>query len=189
MAVARPSLHLRSRRSAPGMPPIAGPAAGPSRPGAGYGARRALAAEVVLQPLDVVELGRRDLDQLDAARRASKRWIAAGRRRARASPGPSSQRRTVAVVVLEVQPQPAATGRRSTLLLALVALERQPPARLDHDDLAAVAVGQRPDQLVAPRLVDAAAARRPSVDRSRPRTSRSPATTSSSRSSADVASV
>ena len=43
---------------------------------------------------------------------------------------------------------------RIDLVLCYVALERQPPARLDRHDLAAVAVGQRPDQLVAPGLLD-----------------------------------
>ena len=41
------------------------------------------------------------------------------------------------------------------LVLALVVLEAQRVALADVEDLADVTVGARPDQLVAPRLVDA----------------------------------
>ena len=104
------------------------------------------------------------------------------------SPGPSSRVGHRPVVVLEVEQEPAAHDE-DRLVLALVVLERQPAAGLDHDHLAAVAVRQGPDQLVAPRLVDAPRRTRRPVAGHEPRTRRSPATSIASRRSADVASV
>src|SRR5258708_21731300 len=107
------------------------------------------------------------------------------------------------VLVVEMEPKPTA-DHVDRLVLLLVVLERQAAPGLDHQDLAAVPVGQRPDQLVAPRLVDAArldgsrrraAGRRPGRPgcpthlAHEPRTRRSPASISASRISAEVASV
>jgi len=63
-------------------------------------------------------------------------------------------------------------------------LERQAMAGLDDQDLADVPVGVRPDELVAPGLVDP---RRPLAHE--PRTRRSPAAISASRASGEIASV
>src|SRR5688572_19233018 len=56
-------------------------------------------------------------------------------------------------VVLEVQAQ-SSGAHQDRLVLDLVALQGEPLAGLDHEDLADVAVGVGPDQLVTPRLVD-----------------------------------
>src|SRR6266550_3236833 len=139
-----------------------------------------LATEVVLDPHDVVQLGRRDLDDLDPLDRLVS-MPSADRdvlpfARAQVADGHRS------VVALEMKPQPAADDE-DRLVLALVVLEREAAAGLDDEDLPDVAVGVGPDQLVAPWLVDSACLGH------EPRTSRSPASRSASRSSADVASV
>src|SRR5262245_62910014 len=82
-------------------------------------------------------------------------------------------------VVLEMQPEPAAEDV-DRLVLRHVLLERQPLAGLDDQQLAAVPVGERPDQLVTPRLRDPAKTCRRGVAHV-PRTSRSPWSSSASR--------
>ena len=70
------------------------------------------------------------------------------------SPGPSSSTQTAPSSSSRYsRSRPAETQDR--LVLDQVPLERQPLAGLDDEDLADVAVGVRPDQLVAPRLLDA----------------------------------
>src|SRR5438128_5243144 len=99
------------------------------------------------------------------------------------------------LVIVEVEPEPA-TQHHDRLVLLLVVLEGEPPTSLDHEDLAAVAIREGPDQLVPPRLVHAARFHGPRSRPARlahlahdPRTSRSPASSNASRSWADVASV
>jgi hypothetical protein len=85
------------------------------------------------------------------------------------------------------------------LVLHVVELERQAPPGLDDEDLPDVAVGLRPDQLVAPGLVHAprecVLVRLPGAPvpgppgRHPPRASCSPAPIIASRNSGDVASV
>jgi hypothetical protein len=89
-------------------------------------------------------------------------------------------------VVLQVKTQQAA-DHVDRLVLVLVDLERQPPAGLDDDDLAGVAIRVGPDQLVAPRLVDPSGRARGLAHE--PRTSRSPASSIDSLTSSEVASV
>src|SRR6266849_9272306 len=104
--------------------------------------------------------------------------------------GAQLARRHLASVILEVEQEPSAADV-DRLVLRLVILERQAATRLDHDDLAAEAIRQGPDELVAPRLVDPARGERAGLAEvgHEPRTSRSPAASIDSRSSAEVASV
>ena len=100
-----------------------------------------------------------------------------------------------AVRVVEVEPKsPGEDVDR--LLLPLVPLERQPLAGLDDDELAGVAIGLGPDQLVAPGLRDASGRRADEPEKvafighaHEPRTSRSPASSIASRIASEVASV
>ena len=106
---------------------------------------------------------------------------------------PELAARHLAAIVLEVEQQPPALDE-DRFVLDLVVLEREATTRLDDERLAAEPVGQGPDQLVAPWLVDAPrceGAWLAAVDGlgHEPRTRRSPATSIASRSSAEVASV
>ena len=100
--------------------------------------------------------------------------------------GPQLRLADDAVIVLEEEPQPPRV-HEDRLVLDLVPLQGQPPARLDDQDLADVAVGVGPDELVAPRLVDPP--RGLVSRRHEPRTRASPATSNASRNSGAVASV
>ena len=144
------------------------------RPWRPRGRVRALAAEVVLEADDVVELGGRDLDELAAAR--SPRSGGCGPTGTCApSPGPSSSPARSPSSSSRSEQQPA--GQHvDRLVLDLVVLERQPPAGLDDQDLADVAVRVRPRSARGPRACRPAAADRASaVAAHEPRTSRSPA--------------
>src|SRR5688572_27260716 len=113
--------------------------------------RRALAPEIILEAHDVMELGCRDLDE--PAR--LERLVAMDP--AGPDVGPLARAELallyLARIVLERQEQPALEDV-DPLVLDLVMLERQALARLDHEELADVAVRPGPDHLVAPRLLD-----------------------------------
>ena len=89
-------------------------------------------------------------------------------------------------IVLEVQPEPS-VGNVDRFVLDQVALERQPPARLDDEDLADVSIGVGPDQFMAPRLLDPPGVG--SLAAHSPRTNRSPAVNIASWIASVVASV
>src|SRR5689334_103001 len=92
MAVAGPSLHLRVAAVSPGILPFGGSGSG-----------RPLAPEVVLESFDVVDLGGRDLDQLDVRDRLETVDARDVHVRSLARPdvpGPDDP-----VVVLEVEPE------------------------------------------------------------------------------------
>src|SRR5258708_3895724 len=91
------------------------------------------------------------------------------------------------LVILERQAKPA-RGNVDGLVLDSVALQRQATASFDDEDLADIAIGVSPDELVTPWLVNATA-RVGQIGTHDPRTSRSPATRSASRISSEVASV
>src|SRR5579862_1091076 len=170
---------------------------GPGRLG-DPGSARALAAEVVLEADDVVELRGRDLDQ----RAALDRRVAMPS----ADPDPGAIARSELAIrdraggVLERQAEPSLKDV-DPLVLRRVVLERQALARLDDEELPDVPVRMRPDELMAPGLLDAPRQRVLGRRRDRiggahrgpaatqPRTSCSPTRRSSSRSSAEVASV
>src|SRR5512144_284864 len=117
--------------------------------GAGLWRRGTLPAEVVLQADHIVDLRRRHLHQLDALDRLVA--VDPPRRNVGAVAGTELAGDDGPGVVLEVEPE--ATGQHvDGFILALVALKRQSLAALDDQDLAAVAVRQRPDELVAPGL-------------------------------------
>src|SRR5262245_26821576 len=149
----------------------------------GSGRGRSLPAEVVLDPDDVVQLRCGDLDQLDVVDRLEP--VATADRDAGEVSGSELPDRHRAGLVLQVESEPAA-DHVDRFVLALVVLKREAPAGVDRDELADVAIRHDPVELVAPRLVDPA--RLPGVGHE-PRTSRSPAASIASRSSADVASV
>src|SRR5258707_12378978 len=152
---------------------------------------RALAAEVVFEADDVLELGRRNFDEGAAFDRLVA--VAAADRDARALARPQLALLDRASVALEGQVEPALDDS-DPLVLPLVVLERQALAGLEDEDLADVLVGPGPDDLVAPGLGDVArqgcpVGREISHGTDQPRTSCSPAFRSASRRSAEVASV
>src|SRR5262245_6783488 len=182
----RSSLPGLSARSAPVLPTAlpASPIRDDRRRPKRLGCRRTLAAEVVLDADDIVDLGGRDLEDLDALDRLvamdpADRDVGALARTQLALDD-------VAGVIFKVEQQ-AAGHDVDRFVLPFVALERQPLAGLDDEDLAAVVIGQGPDQLVAPGLGDGPAA--VGEQAHEPRTSRSPASSICSRTASDVASV
>src|SRR5262245_30589659 len=155
------------------------------------GLRRAgpLPPEVVLETHDVVELRGGHLHQLGPLDR-----LVAVDPTCRDVPvvaGHQLLDADLAGVVLEVEAHPA--GRdEDRFVLDHVLLEREPPARLDDQDLAHVAVGDGPDQLVAPLLVDSSgAAATAAIGHAAhaSRTRRSPALSMASWIASEVASV
>src|SRR5215212_7687905 len=158
---------------------------------------RALAAEVILEPDDVVELGRGDLDEL--ARLDGLVSVDAPCPDVRTFARPELAILDHARLVLEGQQQ-ATVQDVDPFVLDLVVLQREPLSGLDHEELPDVPFGPGPDELVAPGLVDSARqlrlgrrGRRPVRHVARfgahPRTSLSPAPISASCASVEVASV
>ena len=78
-----------------------------------------------------------------------------------ASPGSTTFSASAAVALAAELDLRAARLDEPRLVLLAVQLQRQRVARLHEQQLPAVDVGQRPDQLVAPRLVDAPRLERP----------------------------
>ena len=120
--------------------------------GGGSGRRGPLAAEVVLDPDDVVELGRGHLDELGRVDRLEPWTGPTGMRRC--SPGPSSVVSIGPSCGLDDAGAAGPTMTRSTRPCARGTWsDRRLPASM-YQDLADISVGVRPDQLVAPGLVD-----------------------------------
>src|SRR5690349_19591575 len=174
-------MHLRPVMAVASLKPTPGTPRGHPRIVPRSGRVRPFATEIVLDPDDVVELRRRHLEQLAALDRLEP--MDPPGRDVAVLPGAQLVVADDAVLVLEVQLQPTG-GDEDRLILGRMALERQSLAGLDDEPLADVSIRVRPDQLVAPRLVDA-----DGLVAHEPRTRRSPATSIASRPSAVVASV
>src|SRR4029079_10077664 len=180
-ALSRPpsGLHLRPVIAVASLKPTPRARRGHPRIVPGSGRVGPLPAEIVLEPDDVVELRRRDLDQLASIDRLEP--VDTACRDPRALADAELLLTDDAVVVLEIQPQ-SALPDQDALVLDLVALQGEALSRLDHQQLADVPSRVGPDQFVSPGRVDAPACHVP-------RTSRSPASSIASRASAEVASV
>src|SRR5581483_9943117 len=121
------------------------------------------AAVVVFQPYDVVDLRRRDFED----RRVFERRQAMDGTRA------EPERRALSDDLRVLNGVPCARQldlrparlHEPRLVLLTMELERERMARTDEEQLAAVLVRQRPDQLVAPRLVDPLRLEAPLIER------------------------
>src|SRR5688500_13371639 len=125
--------------------------------------RRPLASVQILEPDDVVELRRRDLDD--------RRVLDRGDPVHRAGPIPERRTRPDHLLVqdgvsdgAELELRPAGLDQPRLVLLA-VDLEAEGAPGLDEQHLPAVVVRLRPDQLVAPRLLDLAHVEAPALER------------------------
>src|SRR5262245_27555212 len=110
------------------------------------------AAVSVLEANDVLDLGRRDLED----GRVLERLHAVNRARAHAEgcSGPDDLRVRRLVARRAELDLRAARMDQPRLVLHAVELEAQRLTGFDEQDLPAVVVGERPEQLVAPRLLD-----------------------------------
>src|SRR6266576_7085781 len=105
----------------------------------------------VFEPHDVVDFGSRGLEQVGRHHRLELvDHLRLDVERGSLRHGPLDQR----IALLDAQDD-LAREHVDRFVLLVVVLQRQDVSRLDVQDLADVAVGPGPDQLVAPRLVDA----------------------------------
>src|SRR5689334_18369558 len=112
---------------------------------------RAAATVAIFEPDHVVELGRRDLEDIGVLDRDHA--VAQAGRDVEWLVGHQLARARRLAIGEEDQLHPAAQ-QHDRLVLDAVILQRERLARSDVEDLADVAIGLGPDQLVAPGLVD-----------------------------------
>ena len=108
--------------------------------------------EIVLEPDDVVEFGRRDFGQLDGFVQRFESVFAADRDAAVFSRY-QVQDAHLALCVLEVESQSSRCDE-NRLVFDLVILKGKALAGIDGDDFPYVALCFSPDQLGAPRFID-----------------------------------
>src|SRR6185503_17668128 len=139
---------------ASGSPPRSRTLTQPSQRSTRSGVARAFASVAVLEPHDVVELRRRDLEDRRVLESRDPVHRPGAKAEARSGSDDLLVERLLAGIA-ELEPRAAALHVPALVLLA-VELERERLALPHEQDLPDVGLGVRPDQLPAPRLLDPA---------------------------------